>query len=1571
MSIQNTSSINIFHIEWSGNVQYQRIVKTVQITADCYYRDALEGEESVELRWEGHEYSKLPVDCFIVIDGRNFYLTEPHEPTRKAEDVFTFNPIFYAEPYHWNKAQACCYTYSVEPEIVIGETTIDVSVTMGSVTSKELDWSYKGNLPDALSMLLQSIQNETGVHWTAVWVSEVSDKLIEIQAQGLSVFGMLTEIASQCGKEFYFDYSGTKPAIHIGTLEIEVTGDHTELDADDKSRVVLNVGTDVTNPQVSSNAEDYYTRFYFFGSTRNIVQPNSITKSSVVNKRLPLNPAPITGSSMHSYPNGFIDIDVSSDSYDGNGTYIPSKGKAYSKSVFFDDIYPHSNLKVGYVYKIYIKVIDDTGAETGELMPIYYVRIGTWSGSTFNPVDYDDELWDESQQTGGNRLPNLVPSISFRGGYLQGLEYELTYHHGSVKTETIKGYDEDGEPTTLTINFDCFEIIFDNNSNPRLPNDIICPRGKDELSGYEGDDCTLFNIKMPDSYIVTAQQELETESLKYIKELKVDKNTYTVDSNAVRFDVVGAFKPDALKVGTLVKMVYPNNESVLSRVVAVERHLDINADCRITLGYKASQGTLKTLREIVADTSGNVETVVKAADKNKSQINGLRNGYRVQQETLEKVFDTDGYFDTDNIRPLSIDTSMLSVGVKSQQFTLSGITFSIAPFASGYGTVVYTGGKLSHFTIDETTIKEWTFNSGSHNLVSSPSAETDEGVWYIYAKCSKSGTTGDFDFSQEQKLFDSDTTYWYFLVGIISSRMTNPENQSYYIRYINMTYGTTTVNGRQITTGRIQSADGNTFFDLDQNKIKGNIVFESGGTEKRIDQYIADEVGDEISGLGIDGTNLLPITNYWEQGTTNNESNPSYTYADMKAASTTRIRTKSNKNLEVGEKYTLHCGSGFEIGYVKLNNGYGAGWAGWSATPLTFTVSGFNSIAVLVKKVSNADITPSEIGDAKVKLESGETATNWTLAPEDVADGIDAINGLQVGGHNLIKGTSKTSVYSYTLSAGSYFVDLYTKTINRVLGAKNYVLALDVKGSAPFTMISHWYSPNTTTKSESSSGYTSANSDGYCQNYVTTEWKRYWVKWQQSDDADTQKNLIPCRVYQPSSGTLTVYIRAVKFEVGTVPTDWSPAPEDTDYLRNALNEATSGSTEILGGLILTKMIQAGSGASQAGMAGLNSSIVAFWAGGTLQSAAYMGTPISILRDGNAKIGRLRISAEGDISMPVSGKSRLEITGNNMSDPPTAVWSGDAWVRTSVQTSAGSSTIPVSIVDSGGSTRRPHSGTPVSIVGSGYIGISASSSVFVEHMTIKIQVGSNTCEWLTIAKNIYVTTTEQYIALPTNTTTLQYIYDASHSDIVVELEYGSAGGVITVKWYNTNKVQSGTYGAHLTWYSDVSNPKTVLAADGLICMLNSTNYFRSKVVSSLLQTSMEGQIIIKGNGSGSGQSSITGCSINGSSDRKFKTDVEEFDALPLLEQLKFIAFHWNELAHEQLGEDTNKQNYGIIAQDNEGIIDGLVFDEDEFFDYKRVSYITLIPILGKAINELAAKNAALEARIAELEARINL
>lgn len=91
----------------------------------------------------------------------------------------------------------------------------------------------------------------------------------------------------------------------------------------------------------------------------------------------------------------------------------------------------------------------------------------------------------------------------------------------------------------------------------------------------------------------------------------------------------------------------------------------------------------------------------------------------------------------------------------------------------------------------------------------------------------------------------------------------------------------------------------------------------------------------------------------------------------------------------------------------------------------------------------------------------------------------------------------------------------------------------------------------------------------------------------------------------------------------------------------------------------------------------------------------------------------------------------------------------------------------------------------------------------------------------------------------------------------------------------------------------------------------------------------------------------------SSDKRLKTDVEPFKGLDIVDSLNFVKFKWNDTACALNGYYKNDDtNYGVIAQDSDGVIDGFVFDMAG--GYKGVRYEKLIPIMAQAIKELKAE-----------------
>ena len=216
----------------------------------------------------------------------------------------------------------------------------------------------------------------------------------------------------------------------------------------------------------------------------------------------------------------------------------------------------------------------------------------------------------------------------------------------------------------------------------------------------------------------------------------------------------------------------------------------------------------------------------------------------------------------------------------------------------------------------------------------------------------------------------------------------------------------------------------------------------------------------------------------------------------------------------------------------------------------------------------------------ELKLEIGDQRTPWSLAPEDISGyysktQTDAqiqltseaitqtvsaltleLDNLSVGGRNLIAGTSieERVLGGYPAEGESSNEGVTGRSID-ILSGDEYVLSFDAKSTVNGDGVQCFlYDPNTTTSSEASTGYKSTSSDGYCTVYLTTEWKRYWVKYTQNGSATTttKRYIVGRRCAGFGSGIISV--RAIKLEAGHTPTDWTPAPEDMATISKVSSE---------------------------------------------------------------------------------------------------------------------------------------------------------------------------------------------------------------------------------------------------------------------------------------------------------------------------------------------------------------------------------------------------------------------------------
>lgn len=218
-----------------------------------------------------------------------------------------------------------------------------------------------------------------------------------------------------------------------------------------------------------------------------------------------------------------------------------------------------------------------------------------------------------------------------------------------------------------------------------------------------------------------------------------------------------------------------------------------------------------------------VLTINNLKDPTRARANWLSS-----REVLNMVFDpeTGGYY-KDKITPESVDTLALSVGAKSMQFGLTNTVFQ-PNFGGNPNILKWQGGVLTHYTINPDAPRSWVIQDGQITL-GAPIA------FYIYAVCYRGNNSGIIEVTTAQHTCEENPNVYFFLIGVLNSvdLTTN-------VRSIALTYGFTMINGRFIKTGRIESADGTTYFDLDNSEIGGRIVFTSNGEQKTLQELGAE-----------------------------------------------------------------------------------------------------------------------------------------------------------------------------------------------------------------------------------------------------------------------------------------------------------------------------------------------------------------------------------------------------------------------------------------------------------------------------------------------------------------------------------------------------------------------------------------------------------------------------------------------------------------------------------------------------------------------------------------------------------
>lgn len=439
-------------------------------------------------------------------------------------------------------------------------------------------------------------------------------------------------------------------------------------------------------------------------------------------------------------------------------------------------------------------------------------------------------------------------TIIFQSGMLAGDDkaFELKYNHAERR----------------------FEIVPQEIDGLTMPGGVYIP--------HEGDTYAIFGCMLPDAYICDnatktgASWDMFREAARYLYENEDTKFTFSGELQGMWA------KRNWLKVGGKLVVggyvLFTDNQfapdGVKIRITGIKDYLTSPYAPTVELSNSVSGKSLNsTLNEL---ENGNV-----IVDENQKKIiQFTKRRFRDSLETIDMLEQALLENFTNSINPIAVQTMAMLVGDESLQFRFVDSNLNPIQYHISYNQetkqLIAPATILQHMTLgidtitssrDKNTYKHWTMSG-----YTSPVLDQISQKYYFYAKVPTGTGNGEFVLSPTAIGMNDVSGYYHLLVGVLNSEYDSE-------RSFATLYGFTEVLPGRITTDKIMSPDGNTYFDLSNGEIGGNIKIKAGSSglhnleewdvlntqitdiEKSIDD--ADEaitdLGDYVDGAFADG----------------------------------------------------------------------------------------------------------------------------------------------------------------------------------------------------------------------------------------------------------------------------------------------------------------------------------------------------------------------------------------------------------------------------------------------------------------------------------------------------------------------------------------------------------------------------------------------------------------------------------------------------------------------------------------------------------------------------------------------
>ncbi len=416
-------------------------------------------------------------------------------------------------------------------------------------------------------------------------------------------------------------------------------------------------------------------------------------------------------------------------------------------------------------------------------------RLGTVTAVHTDPCSFTDSGMDfdlNAVDSSGNTtilINNVSAKVTFNSGQLAGYTFEIEENGYNSATKTFRLLQNEDEALTV-------------------PNKLLRPK--------VGDKYVITNIIMPKSYEDNAKEELRQKANNYLKINSRPRFIYNLPADPSYFKALNI----NIKIGDTCR--FTDSDFDLDddlRIIAVTR--DLQNPYNVEFELSESAVVIQIVREYFK-LEKNKNTIYKFLQDN---ADIAKKSYEFAKETYNKTFDQEGYFDPNKIKPLSIETKMLQVGSRLQQFVMPDVVLTIT---NNNTAISNTGGEFTHLTIEDEN-RTW-------NIAANSQMNLSENYHYLYVKADKNGTNANIFASENKYLIDNDPDFYYFEIGELSSIRDN-------FRRIKTKQGFTSVSPGEIATGRISSPLGNNFIDIKEDGIDiraNRFSIESNGKHYRV-----------------------------------------------------------------------------------------------------------------------------------------------------------------------------------------------------------------------------------------------------------------------------------------------------------------------------------------------------------------------------------------------------------------------------------------------------------------------------------------------------------------------------------------------------------------------------------------------------------------------------------------------------------------------------------------------------------------------------------------------------------------